>query len=281
MTAPASHASAPAAGGPGPLAEREFHLFRTLMHRHAGISLSDAKRQLVAGRLAKRLRQLELDSYASYFRLLERNTAERQTAVDLLTTNETYFFREPKHFDFLREHILPELKGHSPLRVWSAACSSGEEPFTLAMVMAETLGNRPWEIVASDLSTRVLEAAREGRYTLADAEGIPRPLLVRYGLRGVGSQEGSFLFKPDLRKRIQFRQINLNTVLPDLGLFDVIFLRNVMIYFDMDTKVQVVKRVLAQLRPGGYLFLSHSENLNGVSDAVKSVRPSVYRKPEA
>ncbi len=265
----------------GQLTDGEFGQFRALMYSLAGISLSDAKKQLVAGRLARRLRQLDLDGYGSYFRRVQADAGERQIAVDLLTTNETYFFREPKHFDFMRSQALPELKGQSTVRVWSGACSSGEEPYTIAMVMAEVLGGRPWEIVASDLSTRVLTHAREGRYPMDDAAGIPRPLLVKYCLKGVGSQDGTFMMKPELRGRINFRQINLNEALPALGLFDVIFLRNVMIYFDIDTKRQVVQRILPLLKPGGYFIVSHSENLNGVSDALKTVKPSIYRKPEA
>lgn len=268
-------------GLPGTLSDQEFRLFRDLMYKLAGISLSDAKKQLVAGRLARRLRQLELESYGDYFKRLQKDGGEMQTAVDLLTTNETYFFREPKHFDFLRNHALPGLKGSGTVRVWSGACSSGEEPYTIAMVMAEVLGGRPWEIVASDLSTRVLDKAKEGRYTMEDAEGIPRPLLAKYCLKGVGSQEGSFMMKPELRGRIKFRQVNLNVALPDLGQFDVIFLRNVMIYFDLETKRQVIRRLLPLLRPGGYFMLSHSENLNGISDALKTVQPSIYRKPDA
>lgn len=268
-------------GLPGTLSDREFRLFRDLMYKLAGISLSDAKKQLVAGRLARRLRQLELESYGDYFKRLQKDGGEMQTAVDLLTTNETYFFREPKHFDFLRNHALPGLKSSGTVRVWSGACSSGEEPYTIAMVMAEVLGGRPWEIVASDLSTRVLDKAKEGRYTMEDAEGIPRPLLAKYCLKGVGSQEGSFMMKPELRGRIKFRQVNLNVALPDMGLFDVIFLRNVMIYFDLETKRQVIRRLLPLLRPGGYFMLSHSENLNGISDELKTVQPSIYRKPDA
>jgi chemotaxis protein methyltransferase CheR len=268
-------------GLPGTLSDQEFRLFRDLMYKLAGISLSDAKKQLVAGRLARRLRQLELESYGDYFKRLQKDGGEMQTAVDLLTTNETYFFREPKHFDFLRNHALPGLKGGGNVRVWSGACSSGEEPYTIAMVMAEVLGGRPWEIVASDLSIRVLDKAKEGRYTMEDAEGIPRPLLAKYCLKGVGSQEGSFMMKPELRGRIKFRQVNLNVALPDLGQFDVIFLRNVMIYFDLETKRQVIRRLLPLLRPGGYFMLSHSENLNGISDALKTVQPSIYRKPDA
>jgi chemotaxis protein methyltransferase CheR len=198
-----------------------------------------------------------------------------------LTTNETYFFREPKHFDFLRERILPELDSRATLRIWSGACSTGEEPYSIAMTLAEALGNRPWELVASDLSTRVLEKARAGLYRIADAEDIPRPLLGKYCLKGVGEHAGTLLIDPALRQRMRFEQINLNAALPDLGEFEVIFLRNVMIYFDLETKRQVVRRMLPLLKPGGYFIVSHSESLNGVSDELKVVSPSIYRKPHA
>lgn len=267
---------------PGQLGERDFRLFRDFIYQFAGISLSDAKRPLVAGRLGKRIRQLGLGGYGEYFKSLQADLAERQMAVDLLTTNETYFFREPKHFDFLRHKILPGLPRNGPVRIWSGACSSGEEPYTIAMVLAEALGGRPWEIVASDLSSRVLEQARSGQYPLEDAEGIPKPLLRKYFLKGVGSQEGTFLVGQELRDAIHFRQINLNTTLPPaMGCFDVIFLRNVMIYFDVETKRQVVRRLLPLLKPGGYFIVSHSENLNGITDALASVQPSIYRKENA
>ncbi|MCB4360571.1 protein-glutamate O-methyltransferase CheR [Quatrionicoccus australiensis] len=263
------------------LGDNEFQLFRKLIYEHAGISLSDAKKPLVAGRLSKRLRQLEISSYIEYFRLVQSDRQELQVTIDLLTTNETYFFREPKHFDFLREQILPEAIGRGPFRVWSGACSSGEEPYTIAMVLSDVLGQRPWEIVASDLSSRVLQEAEGGLYPLADCSGIPRALLHKHCLKGIGQHEGSVLIHPNLRGRISFRQINLNNALPKLGVFDVIFLRNVMIYFDIETKRRVIERILPLLRPGGYFMISHSENLNGITDALKTVRPSIYRKPDA
>lgn len=264
------------------LSDVEFRQFRGLIHQIAGISLSDAKKPLVVGRLGKRLRQHGLASYADYFHLVQRDRGELQVAVDLLTTNETYFFREPKHFDFLRQLLEGELRtGRGPLRIWSGACSSGEEPYTIAMLLAEHLGPRPWEILASDLSTRILEQARSGTYPLEEAEGIPLELLHRYCLKGTGRHEGLFAIDPAIGKRVQFSQINLNTTLPDVGQFDVIFLRNVMIYFNPETKRQVVQRLLAHLRPGGYFIISHSESLNGISDALKVIRPSIYRKPDA
>lgn len=263
------------------LTEQEFRQFQTMLYEIAGISLTPAKQALVSGRLARRLKHYGLRSYGEYFRLLSQRDEpqELQVAIDLLTTNETYFFREPKHFDLLRDTILPGLGGSQPVRVWSGACSSGEEVYTIAMVMAERLGDRPWEIIGSDISMQVLERARSGHYPIERAENISQQYLSKYCLKGVGAQAGTFLIDRALRNRVRFQQVNLNAPLPQLGEFDVIFLRNVMIYFDQKTKQQVVRRMLPLLRPGGYFLVSHSESLNGISDSLKLISPSVYRKP--
>lgn len=263
------------------LRDSEFFQFQGLLHRLAGISLSPAKKALVSGRLAKRIKHHRLGSYGDYFRLLTsgREPQELQIAIDLLTTNETYFFREPKHFDFLRRHVLPAQRPGSALRVWSAACSSGEEPYSIAMLLAECLREAPWEIVASDISSRVLDRARSGHYAMERAGHIPPEYLRAHCLKGVGRQEGTFMIGRALRGRIDFRQINLNEPLPRLGEFHVIFLRNVMIYFDLETKRRVVPRLMAALRPGGHLLIGHSESLNGVVDDLRAVAPSIYRKP--
>jgi chemotaxis protein methyltransferase CheR len=262
------------------LQEKEFALFRDLIYRIAGISMSSAKKPLITSRLGKRLRHYGLTNYNDYFRMITAadGKAELQMAVDLLTTNETHFFREPKHFDFLRQHILPTRKPGRPLRIWSAACSSGEEPYSIAMQLDEVLGTAPWEIVASDLSTRVLETARNGLYPMERMLEIPPFYLSNYCLKGTGSQEGSLLIERKLRERVQFMQYNLTETPPKLGEFDVIFLRNVMIYFDPDTKRQVVSRLLSLLRPDGYFLVGHSETLNGISENVHLVQPAVYRK---
>lgn len=262
------------------LQEKEFAQFRELIYRIAGISMSPAKKPLVTSRLAKRLRHYGLASYGDYFRMITAadGKKELQMAVDLLTTNETHFFREPKHFDFLRQHILPTRKLGRPLRIWSAACSSGEEPYSIAMQLDEVLGTAPWEIVASDLSTRVLETARTGLYPMERLLEIPPFYLSNYCLKGTGNHEGSLLIERKLRDRVQFMQHNLTETPPRLGEFDVIFLRNVMIYFDPDTKRQVVARLLSLLRPGGYFMVGHSETLNGISESVHLVQPAVYRK---
>jgi chemotaxis protein methyltransferase CheR len=262
------------------LQEKEFAQIRDMIYRIAGINMSPAKKPLVTSRLAKRLRHYGLESYGEYFRMIsaDNGKTELQTAVDLLTTNETHFFREPKHFEFLRQRILPERKPGKPLRIWSAACSSGEEPYSIAMLLDETLGTAPWEIVASDLSTRVLEKARSGLYAIDRMPEIPRNYLSNYCLKGTGSQEGTLLIERKLRERVQFMQHNLMEAPPRLGEFDVVFLRNVMIYFDQDTKRQVVSHLLSRLRPGGYFLVGHSETLNGISEDVRLVQPAVYRR---
>ncbi|HUX64777.1 protein-glutamate O-methyltransferase CheR [Sulfuricella sp.] len=263
------------------ISDREFGDFRNLLYGITGINLSAGKKALVSGRLAKRLRERQLESYGEYFRFLSsgQDPAELQTAIDLLTTNETYFFREAKHFEFLREQILPQFARNRPFRVWSAASSSGEEPYSIAMTLADCLGEESWEVFGSDISSRVLEKARSGHYLMERAKDLPRQHLVNYCLKGVKSQAGTFLIDQRLKSRMRFQQVNLNADLPGVGEFDVIFLRNVMIYFDTETKRRVVERLWHTLKPQGYLIIGHSESLNGVFDRMQVVKPSVYRKP--
>lgn len=260
-----------------PLSDPEFASFQRLIREHAGISLAPSKKALVAGRLSKRLRHHGLSSFAEYYRLVGQREDERQMAVDLLTTNETYFFREPRHFDFLRERVLPRHPRERSLRIWSAACSSGEEPYSIAMLLAEQFSGRAWEILASDISTRMLARARQGVYALDGLRGLSTQALHTNCLRGTGTQEGYFAVDPALRQRVGFAQINLNGPLPEVGEFDVIFLRNVLIYFDPETKRQVVARLQSRLRPGGHLFIGHSESLNGLVSGLQMVMPAVYR----
>jgi chemotaxis protein methyltransferase CheR len=263
------------------LSDQEFALFQDFIYEAAGITLSAAKKALVGGRLAKRVHRCALDSYGAYFRLLSSGTApdEVQMAVDLLTTNETYFFRESKHFDFLGEQAAAAGRGSQPFRVWSAACSTGEEAWSIAMVLADRLEGRPWEIVGSDISARVLPCARAGHYSMERTSNIPASYLKRFCLKGTGAHQGTLLVEKSLRSRTQFIQVNLNEPLPAMGLFDIVFLRNVMIYFNADTKRQVIARLLAQLKPGGYFLIGHSETLNDLTTAVKAVAPAIYRKP--
>ncbi|NLY26058.1 MAG: SAM-dependent methyltransferase [Alcaligenaceae bacterium] len=266
------------------ITDAEFARFQRLIHEIAGISLADSKKVLLVGRLGKRLRALQLGSFGQYHDLVANpdNVQERQTMVDLLTTNETYFFREQAHFDYLRSTIVPEHPRKQPLNIWSAAASTGEEIYTLAMVLADCLGvEGNWNIMGSDISTQVLAVARRGQYWVERTRGLPVEYRHTYCLKGVRSQEGSFLIAPELRRHTRFMQINLNDTLPDIGLFHVVFLRNVMIYFDNDTKREVVGRIVRKLHPGGYLIVGHSESLNGITEAVKLVRPTIYRLPPA
>ncbi len=263
------------------ITDQEFTQFQHFIFEAAGITLSSSKKALVSGRLAKRLQYCQLNSYSAYFKLLTSGHAadEVQTAVDLLTTNETYFFREPTHFEFLREQALAASSRSQPFRVWSAASSTGEEAYSIAMVLADCLISTPWEIVGSDISSRVLQGACSGHYALQRTRNIPPAYLQRFCLKGIGPQQDTLLIERSLRSKVRFIQVNLNTTLPDLGLFDMIFLRNVMIYFNGETKRQVVARVLSLLKPGGHFCIGHSESLNDITNAVQSLSPSIYRKP--
>lgn len=263
-----------------PITDQEFTLFQRFIFDHAGITLSAAKKALVSGRLAKRLMHYRLASYGAYFRMLSagQSPGEVQIAIDLLTTNETYFFRESKHFDLLRKLAGAAFEQRQPFRVWSAACSTGEEPYSIAMVLDDVLGEHDWELYASDISTRVLASAKAGHYMRERTSHIPPSYLKRYCLRGIAEQEGTLLVDKRLRQRVQFHQVNLNETLPKFGLFDVIFLRNVLIYFSPETKREVVGRLIGAIRPGGYLLIGHSESLHDMAGPLQVQGPSVYRK---
>ena len=265
-----------------PISDPEFDQLRRLLYQTAGISMADSKRQLVMGRLSKRIVQRGFSDFTGYLRAIGAgDESELRVMIDLLTTNETSFFREPKHFEFLREYVLNRPNRQAPLSIWSAACSSGEEPYTIAMVLMNALGDSvPWDILGTDISTRILDRAQTGHYAMERARNIPPDFLRRYCLKGVRSQEGTFLIAPEVRERVRFRHFNLMHPAPDsLGSFEVIFLRNVMIYFDMETKRKVVANLLPRLRKGGYFLVGHSETLNGVNEQVVPERPSTYRKP--
>jgi chemotaxis protein methyltransferase CheR len=261
------------------LSDAEFAQFRRFIHAEAGISLADSKKALVSGRLAKRLTAHCMSSYTEYLRLLGSAQAsqERQTAVDLLTTNETYFFREPRHFAFLAEHLRALGTRDAPFRVWSAAGSTGEEAYSIAMVLEDCMPGC-WQVLASDISSRVLEYARSGHYATGRLDNVPPAYLQRYCLQGRDGQAGTLLIQRRLRQAVRFEQINLNAPLPRLGPFDIVFLRNVLIYFNPETKRDVVARVIETLAPGGYLFIGHSDSLAEVDRRLEPVAPAIYRK---
>jgi chemotaxis protein methyltransferase CheR len=266
----------------GFITDQEFALFQRLIKTLAGIHLSDAKKQLVFGRLRNRVRQVGLSSFEAYYAYVvsKKNPTERQIVIDLLTTNETYFFREPRHFAVLRDEIIPIRSMARPLRVWSAASSSGEEVYSLAMVLADQLGMNPypgWSVMGSDVSQKVLDQAEGGHYPMQRIDGIPERYLKAFCLRGVGAQDGTLLIDQPLRNRVEFRRINLNDTLPDIGKFDVIFLRNMLTYFQNETKIEIVKRLLDVLQPGGWLIVGHSESVKDFDDRLVSHSPSIYR----
>jgi chemotaxis protein methyltransferase CheR len=262
------------------LAAHEFEWLRRFLLERTGIELRPGKEPMVMGRLDRRLRYYGMSTYSQYIQVLaDGDAAEIQLAVDLLTTNETYFFREPQHFEFLEKVLSGRRTSGRPIRIWSAASSSGEEAYTIAMVAASTLpAGQAWEILGTDISTRVLETARRGLYPIEAAEKIPQAYLREYCLRGRADYEGLLAIDGWLRSHVTFREANLTALPADLGTFDVIFLRNVMIYFGVETKQALVKSLVTMLRPGGYFLVSHSETLNGMSDGLAIVQPSIYVK---
>ncbi|HST85594.1 MAG TPA: protein-glutamate O-methyltransferase CheR [Kineosporiaceae bacterium] len=276
--------SGPALSSVAPLTAKEFAWITTFLRKHTGIELKEGKQTLVMGRLDRRLRLHDLVTYTEYFQLIAGAEApgETQMAIDLLTTNETYFFREPAHFERFPT-MLPGQReiGGRPIRVWSAASSSGEEAYTVALTLAECIPDRPWEIVGSDISTRVLETARRCLYPIDAAERIPEKARRAHCLKGRGELDGLFTLRAPLRDRVSFVQANLMKPLPDLGLFDVVLLRNVMIYFSQETKAELLDRIDGLLRPGGYLLIGHAESLHGLNTRLKLIVPSVYHKPPA
>jgi len=267
--------------GPARITEREFSWIREFLLRRSGIELKAGKEALVVGRLDRRLRFHGLDSFSEYFDFLSRDQDEENLVVDLLTTNETYFFRESAHFDRLPS-LLPDARTRAgrPIRVWSAAGSTGEEAYTIALTLADALGDQGWEVVGTDISARVLETARTALYPIAAAELIPEPLLREHCLKGRAEQEGWFTLTSALRSQVSFQYANLTEPFPALGRFDVVFLRNVMIYFGNDTKRELVRRVVETLYPGGYLLIGHAESITGLHTGLTSVAPSIFRVPE-
>lgn len=257
----------------------EFQGVSSFLYENTGIRLVPGKEALVMGRLDKRLRQLETRTYGEYLDMLREpgNEDEARRAIDLLTTNETYFFRERRHFDFISEVVVPEFRENRPLRVWSAASSTGEEAYTVAMVLAESMPDGQWQVMGTDVSSRVVESAQRGIYPIAAAERIPRPLLRRYCLKGRDEYAGMMAVSPGLRSSVTFMHANLMSDLRELGNFDVILLRNVMIYFEQSTRVGLVSRLREMLNPGGYLMVGLSETLNGMSHRLRSAEPSIYR----
>lgn len=283
--------SMPFVSGPSvfKITDAEFQQLREFIHSHTGIALSDHKRALVYARLARRLRHHRLDSFADYYQLLTERDPEGQELVEMInciTTNKTDFFREPHHFKFLAERVLPEIRTHvvgsaRRVRLWSAGTATGEEAYTLAMTVREAFPLiESWDIriLATDIDTRVLAHAERGEYSLEQAQRVPQALLQRYFYQGEGQHAGYVQVKPALKEVVRFRRLNLmDDRWPMRGLFDVIFCRNVIIYFDRETQRRLIERFSQLLRPGGYLMLGHSESLTDGGGKMRHMSQSVYQ----
>jgi len=258
---------------PVTISDRDFNAVRNFVYEQLGVSLNQAKKALVVSRLGSRIRTLGIRSYRDYVERAHRDPAERQRLFDAITTNETRFFREPAQFKLMEEELLPVWRNP---RIWSAGCSSGEEPYSIAMLLAESLPGATNTVLATDISTRMLERAAAAIYPMSRKDGIPERLLKRYMLRGVQSQEGMIAVAPEIRRMVRFAPLNLNhhAAYP-AGPFDAIFCRNVLIYFDAESRRRVCDALLARLAPGGLLFLGHAESLGGRND-LHPVAPHVY-----
>ena len=273
------------------LTDNDYTRIAELIYQHSRIHLGDGKRELVASRLGKRLRATGCSSYAEYCGFLSglEGAEEINNLVDAISTNHTFFFRERKHFDFLEQTVLPDFhkdsnfRGDGVFRCWSAAASTGEEPYSIAIVLAAHGDKNPgfrWEMECSDISRTAMEAAMEGIYPDARLDDVPLDMKKRFFQRGVGSQEGRYRVKAELRNRMSWHLMNLfQDAYPFDKKFHVIFCRNVMIYFDKSSQEILVQRMARLLKPGGYLKVGHSESLAGIHHPLQTVRPAVYRKP--
>ena len=276
------------AGATGPnLAEKEFGFLREFVLQQCGISLGDHKRQLVQGRLLRRLRALNLPGFEAYCDLLRRDPeSELGELASCISTNVTSFFREMHHYDMLVDELLPrwlaEKRGGGRLRIWSAGCSTGEEPYAIAMVLAEAIERTGIQIdakiLATDLSPQALEAARKGVYPVDRLGGVSDARRKRWFLRGEGSFDGFVQVHPRLRELVAIQPLNLLHEWPMHGKFDAIFCRNVVIYFDKPTKQRLFSRYAGMLESRGYLFLGHSESMYGLSEDFDLIGRTVYRK---
>jgi chemotaxis protein methyltransferase CheR len=266
------------------LTDRQFRVISCILYDRCGIKLTEGKEGLVKARLSKRLRHLGLGDFDQYLDHLESGTGsgELYTMIDALTTNKTSFFREDAHFHFLRDNILPAVRRQGgKMRIWSAACSSGEEPYSIALLLKNAwpdIQQYDVKILATDISTRMLEQAKEGIYRPDVVGDVPRPMLTRF-FTAVGTPANrEYRVNDDVRSLIRFARLNLIEDWPMRGTFNLIFCRNVMIYFDKETQQRLVRRFWQLLESGGYLFVGHSESLTTTSKDYRYVQPATYRK---
>jgi chemotaxis protein methyltransferase CheR len=269
------------------LTDRELDHIVRLVYERSGIALHRGKRALVVARLHKVLKAGGFTSFADYVRHVERDHTGHELSVllDAITTNHTSFFREDEHFDYLAAHVVPPLAAADrPVRVWCAACSTGQEPVTLAVTLMEALPqaqHRKIRLLASDISTRALRTAAAGVYPMRVAAGVPQAILKGYFERGLGADAGKVRVQAHVRRAVEYRRLNLIEIDDLHETFDVVFCRNVMIYFDKAVQQRVVSMLERHLAPGGFLFIAHSESLNGLSHALKWMSPAVYQRRAA
>lgn len=271
--------------------DSDYKFIRELVYSHSRINLGPDKKELVSARLGKRLRETKITSISDYCRFLQEQESEEELShlIDAISTNYTFFFREIEHFDFLNKTIVPEMQARrakenwASFNIWSAACASGEEPYSIAISMAEQFGPTPvwpWRIEATDISHKILQRARVGIYREETLEKVPHNVLRKHFQQGFGPQDGNYRVKPHLQEHITFRQLNLlEGTVPGTDLFHVIFCRNVMIYFDRQTQTELVNKLSKRLVPGGYLYVGHSESLSGISHSLETVKAAIYRRP--
>ncbi len=265
--------------------EKEFIQLQELVRRHCGINLSAEKQDIVYGRLSRRLRALELGSFSEYCRMIEAgHEDELEHFTNALTTNLTAFFREQHHFEYLREVALPELMERNArsqrLRIWSAGCSTGEEPYSIAMTLLEAMPQiEKWDvrILATDVDTNVINTAISGIYAGEKVNEVPAQCLKSWFQKGKGGRQGVVRVAPAVRNLVSFRRLNLIHEWPMKGLFDIIFCRNVVIYFDKPTQQQLFDRFADILAPGGHLFIGHSESLYKICDRFKLIGRTIYK----
>jgi len=270
------------------LKDIDYERISRLVYEQCGINLHEGKKELVKARLGKRLREGNFQSFGDYYRYVttDDGTAELISMIDSLSTNLTYFFREESHFDKLRNIIKPMVKTSNQerllekLRIWSAGCSTGEEPYSLAITVCESVNGLSGDvkIMATDISTRVLQTADKGIFGKERLNNVPPAILKKYFQMGSGTSEGQFRIKKNIRDMVQFSRFNLMDTPPPNYRFDIIFCRNVMIYFDKATQEALIRRFNQCLNREGHLFVGHSESLTGLSHELKYVEPSVYRK---
>jgi chemotaxis protein methyltransferase CheR len=263
----------------GGLSGAAFQRLAGFFLSQSGIRLQPGKRFLVASRLRTRLENLKLSSFEDYCTYLQRpeHSDERRCAVDLLTTNETFFFREAMHFDFLRQHAREQMRGRS-LACWSAACSSGEEPYSIAMTLRDVRPHGDFSITASDLSQRVIDRAERGVFTMQRIQAFPAGYLQKYCMKGTGKYEGMLKVRSEIRDSVRFTHHNLMQSAQALGRFDVVFLRNALIYFDIPEKQIILGHILDVMAKDALLIVGRSESLLGVNVPLTRVDGSVYRR---